>query len=698
MKKPRITSTLILASAIVLLIGPWVRAEIANIQEMDNVCNNWLDYYVHYNGAWDKSADPQITAVTDISRDGQFLGRCYSIDPIGFVVVPSLKELPPIKAYSMECNLDLDAPEGIGAMLKDVLANRIEEFVKYYGSAEAVMADKGEAMYDPKNRHVWDEFAVGSDEFKLSLGAKADSMIVTVGPLLTTAWHQGGPYNNYCPMGDGGRTVVGCVATAAAQIQWYHAWPPAGFGGRRYLWDGDNSCNGSTSPTMLAANMSDTYGYTWTVHNLAEVSHEMGVAFSMMYGRCGSGAYTSGCRGIYSMQYGYKNIIEEYLRSDFMAFEWFDTIRADINVGLPILYTIRSHAIVCDGWQTVEDMYFYHFNYGWGGSQTTWYAMDNLYCPWEGCSFMIERLYNHITPNREIMFFADTISGHVPLAIQFTALSDRDVTSWQWDFGDGGTAFVQNPTHTFTQAGCFDVTLTITHDQGSRTLKRTDFIYAIKDSLKAGTYKTDPGQTVEVVISARNSEPLSQIIIPVEYGGSAGLVYDSISVVGCRTAHFEKKSLKHSDIYNSRVTVSLQARLEADSWTEDLADGSGPILKMYFTVPVNAGEGAKADIILDGYSTYLPTFFGNIYSTIYSYNVSSTAGQVKTDLICGDANDDDVCNLLDILFLIGNVYQGGPQPQPFEAGDVNVDGNINLLDILGLIDFVYSKAGTLGCM
>lgn len=698
MKKTGIFAALICVSAIIQFSGSPAMAEMANIQEMDNVCNNWLDYYVFYKGAWDKSADPQITAVVDLSRDGQFLGRCYSIDPIGFVVVPSLKELPPIKAYSMECNLDLDAPEGMGALLMDVLANRIEEFVKYYGSPDAKMTDKGEAMYDPKNRHAWDELEVSPDEFKLSLGEKADSSIVTVGPLLTTAWHQGGPYNNYCPMGDGGRCVVGCVATAAAQIQWYHQWPPAGFGGRKYLWDGDNSCDGATSPTMLAVNLSDTYGYTVSVHNLAEVSHEMGVAFSMMYGRCSSGAYTSGCRGIYALNYGYQNIIEEYLRADFMSFEWFDTIRTDINAGLPLLYTISRHAIVCDGWQTVEDMYYYHFNYGWGGSQNAWYAMDNLHCTWDGCSFMIERLYNHIIPDREIMFYADTISGHVPLEIQFTAMSDRDVTSWEWDFGDGEAAYVQNPTHTFTKAGCFDVTLTITHDQGSRTLKRTDFIYAIKDSLKAGTYKTYPGQTVEVVITASNSEPLSQITIPVEYGGGAGLVYDSISIAGCRTANFEKKSLKHSDTYNSRVTVSLNARLEADSWTEDLPVGTGPIVKMYFTVPANAGEGAESEIILDGYSTYVPTFYGNIYGTIYSYDVTTTAGQVKTDLICGDANDDDDCNLLDILYLISNVYQAGPQPVPFEAGDVNVDGNINLLDILGLIDFVYNKSGSLGCM
>ncbi len=698
MRKFRIMSACVLAMTALLFLGTSLRAERATVQEMDNVCNNWLSYYVNYKGTWDKSASPQVTAVTDISREGQFLGRCYSIDPIGFIVVPSLKELPPIKAYSMKCNLDLDAPEGIGALLKDVLANRLENYESYYGSLDAVQSNKSEAMFDPKNHHAWDEFDINPAEFKLALAEKAAAAITSVGPLLETAWHQGGPYNYYCPMGDGGLCVVGCVATAAAQIQWYHQWPPAGFNGRKYLWEGDNSCNGATPPMMLAANFSDTYEYTWSVHNLAEISEEMGIAFSMMYGRCGSGAYTSGSRGIYASYYGYQNIIQEYIRSDFLPFQWFDTLRADIDQGLPVLYTIYSHCIVADGWQTAEDLSYYHFNYGWGGQQTAWYAMDNLYCPWDGCTFMIERMYNHIIPDKEIMFYADTISGHVPLDIQFTGMSDRNVSSWQWDFGDGSTSTDQSPSHTYTKAGCFDVTLTINHDQGSRTMTRTSFIYAIKDSLMVGTSKAEPGQTVEVDISARNSEPLSQIIIPVEYGGDATLVYDSFSTAGCRTASFEKKTLKHSDVYNSRLTISLQARLEADSWTEDLAPGSGPILKVFFTVPSGVDQGMSSDILVDGYSTYMPTFYGNIYSTIYSYGVSATDGAVKTDLICGDANDDDDCNLLDILYLIDAVYNGGSEPTPFEAGDVNMDSSINLLDILGLIDYIYNKPSTLDCL
>ncbi|MCH8029582.1 MAG: PKD domain-containing protein, partial [Candidatus Dadabacteria bacterium] len=41
-----------------------------------------------------------------------------------------------------------------------------------------------------------------------------------------------------------------------------------------------------------------------------------------------------------------------------------------------------------------------------------------------------------------------------------------DATSWSWDFGDGGTDAVMNPTHTFMNIGTYQVTLTIISQDG----------------------------------------------------------------------------------------------------------------------------------------------------------------------------------------------------------------------------------------
>jgi uncharacterized membrane protein len=55
-------------------------------------------------------------------------------------------------------------------------------------------------------------------------------------------------------------------------------------------------------------------------------------------------------------------------------------------------------------------------------------------------------------------------TGEINQAISFTgaASGGTEPYTWAWTFGDGGTAAVQNPTHTYTTAGVYNVTLTVT--------------------------------------------------------------------------------------------------------------------------------------------------------------------------------------------------------------------------------------------
>jgi PKD repeat protein len=59
------------------------------------------------------------------------------------------------------------------------------------------------------------------------------------------------------------------------------------------------------------------------------------------------------------------------------------------------------------------------------------------------------------------------------LSIDFTDQSQGNVTSWAWDFGDGTTSTIQNPSHTYQHAGTFTVTLTI---NGMQTATKTNYI------------------------------------------------------------------------------------------------------------------------------------------------------------------------------------------------------------------------------
>jgi PKD repeat protein len=70
-------------------------------------------------------------------------------------------------------------------------------------------------------------------------------------------------------------------------------------------------------------------------------------------------------------------------------------------------------------------------------------------------------------------FSATPLSGNASLTVNFTDLS-TGATSWDWDFGDGGTSTLQNPTHIYTVAGTYTVTLSV--NSGAATITKTNYI------------------------------------------------------------------------------------------------------------------------------------------------------------------------------------------------------------------------------
>ncbi len=86
--------------------------------------------------------------------------------------------------------------------------------------------------------------------------------------------------------------------------------------------------------------------------------------------------------------------------------------------------------------------------------------------------------YITVTGGLEADFTADVTSGAAPLTVQFTDQSTGNITSWAWDFnGDGLTdATTQNPSHQYTQAGTYTVSLTVSDGTNSDTETKSGYI------------------------------------------------------------------------------------------------------------------------------------------------------------------------------------------------------------------------------
>ncbi len=83
--------------------------------------------------------------------------------------------------------------------------------------------------------------------------------------------------------------------------------------------------------------------------------------------------------------------------------------------------------------------------------------------------------YGGVPPVAE--FSGSPTSGCAPLTVDFTDESTGDIDTWEWNFGDGTAhSFVQNPSHQYTSAGDYTVSLTVTNAYGSDTETKTGYI------------------------------------------------------------------------------------------------------------------------------------------------------------------------------------------------------------------------------
>jgi PKD repeat protein len=73
-------------------------------------------------------------------------------------------------------------------------------------------------------------------------------------------------------------------------------------------------------------------------------------------------------------------------------------------------------------------------------------------------------------------FSSSVTTGYAPLSVSFTDRSTGSPTSWKWIFGDGTSSTAKNPAHTFSKAGKYNVSLTVTNAAGSNKVTKSSYI------------------------------------------------------------------------------------------------------------------------------------------------------------------------------------------------------------------------------
>lgn len=208
-----------------------------------------------------------------------------------------------------------------------------------------------------------------------------------VPPLLTCNWNQGYPYNTECPisLSRNGFCLTGCVATAMAQIMYYHhhnnikataKFMPAYNTGEMYV--AGIPENSSIDWDNMIDEYTDAFSYA-QAKAVAQLMHYCGVSVQMNYSGSASSANSSDVADALQQFFGYYKTAQLITRSNYSESKWDDLIFNDISQGLPVYMSGDNgndgHAFVCDGFDGAGR---YHVNWGWGGYCNGFFLLNNL--------------------------------------------------------------------------------------------------------------------------------------------------------------------------------------------------------------------------------------------------------------------------------------------------------------------------------
>ena len=181
-------------------------------------------------------------------------------------------------------------------------------------------------------------------------------------------------------------------------------------------------------------------------------------------------------------------------------------------------------------------------------------------------------------------FAASATVGAPPFLVQFTDLSTDEPFEWLWDFGDGTTTNLQNPSHQYTALGDYTVTLTATGPGGTGTATKTDFIRV----------SFAPPDVTIVATPSSGTAPISIDFSITNSGGpitSFAWDFDDPGSGGANTSTLSAPS--HSYDFAGNYTVSLTATGPGGSSSPTLAvDLSAPTWTTIFAL-FNA-DGCRA--------------------------------------------------------------------------------------------------------
>ncbi|ANR73292.1 peptidase [Prevotella scopos JCM 17725] len=248
------------------------------------------------------------------------------------------------------------------------------------------------ANLNPEARYLFDTYQQVYEELSknktlTTRAGAATKAADAVQPLLKSKWGQDYPYSKQT------RYMTGCVATAVAQVMYYHKWPTKGKGQESYTVKFDNTVRSAdfTKSHYDWDNMLLDYNRrnitTKQEDAVALLMNDVGIATNMQYTDRASGTQS------YMAERALRNYFDYDAAMVTRSYEGVDNfieiVKEELRNGFPLYISGDSktgggHAWVCDGFDE-EDRF--HMNFGWNGQANGYYSLATLNVTSTGSEF-----------------------------------------------------------------------------------------------------------------------------------------------------------------------------------------------------------------------------------------------------------------------------------------------------------------------
>lgn len=224
-----------------------------------------------------------------------------------------------------------------------------------------------------------------------SLAVAASTSYAAIAPMVETQWNQMEPYNYMCPIirGEAVRSVTGCVATAMAQIIYYHKHPveqtkaiPAYELSSRYVIPGADPVTLNWDAMQLTYTGSEAEDDPSALA-VAQLMVLCGKSVKMSYSSSASGAASESVPAALKEYFDYDGAAHMVYRDEYTNADWEKMIYDELAAKRPVYLSgtsvsgtsVVGHAFVCDGY---DGEGLFHINWGWGGMSDGFFRLTLL--------------------------------------------------------------------------------------------------------------------------------------------------------------------------------------------------------------------------------------------------------------------------------------------------------------------------------